>query len=1130
MESKTITEKYKSIISQRYNDLLISGKKPEDFDNYDLSKIFEYYTCIQLAGEYSTPFYEYNDINKDYKEKYGLTKADSGVDASNMKDIAVQCKLRSKTLCWGEFSTFLGSNQYVNEDKKLSFIWDKQILARNDDCDLSTNMKLKLKNGLFIDKTYSRNDIIEYCKSLPLNENIIKPVLDTKTSSRNKKKNTKPDNKTKQPKTLKDYQVECVNLIKENKQNIVICLPTGTGKSLVIVSSMEAQKKYLILVPRIILMEQFSNVITEERQDLKDTVQCIGDSKNEYNESKNIVICVYNSIDKVKPYLDTFEKIFIDEAHHVKHPEIYAMDEYVNMGIEDENEDLNDDYSDEEFNEDKDEEIEEDDETEDNDETEDDNNASDEENNKPESYIHTIRSLSRYNNNVYLSATINEQDGFLFYKKDIRDMIENKYLCDYLINIPIFKNDPTNTNVCKYLIQNYRSIIVYCNSQKEGKEINKLFNKIRKNCSEYIDCNTAKKKRDDITERFKTGELAFLVNVRILVEGFDANITNGVCFMHLPSNKTTLVQIIGRALRLHEDKTFANVILPFSNDGDETAINNFLKIMARNDSRIMKSYSKKTLGSDISFEFINDDSEYNDNGVVENEDKELDNDFELKFNMIFDSMGNIKNGEEYWIMRLEEVKKYIDLNNKTPSKENKNPNIKKLGIWISIQKRNYNPDITLCKERIKLQSIHKLWTDFINDTKYSKYIVINHIEDWKKNLINVKTYMDLYYKKPSCYDKNPDTKKLGNWLVNQKQNYNPDITLCKRRLKTIEIHKLFTEFINNSKYKQYIILNPIEDWKNNLTEIKNYIDLNKKCPSTIDKNPDIKKLGIWLGTQKRNYNTVITLSKQIMKIQEIHKLFTEFINNSKYKQYIILNPIEDWKNNLTEIKNYIDLNKKCPSTIDKNPDIKKLAYWISHQKENYNSDITLCQQIMKKYEVHKLFKEFINNPKYKHLLSPIEDWKNNIIEVKKYIDLNNTNPKKEDKNKDIKKLGIWISYQKKNYNPDIALCNFIMKTPEIHKLFTEFINNPKYTKHIIISPIEDWKNNLKEVKKYIDENNKRPSHHNKDINIKKLGGWLGTQKKNYNKDIKLSKQIMKDQDIYSLWTQFINDDKYKQYF
>ena len=60
----------------------------------------------------------------------------------------------------------------------------------------------------------------------------------------------------------------------------------------------------------------------------------------------------------------------------------------------------------------------------------------------------------------------------------------------------------TNKNICDYLLKNYKNIIIYCNSQKEGKQINKLMNELQLNSSEYIDCNTPKKKRNNCSFSF----------------------------------------------------------------------------------------------------------------------------------------------------------------------------------------------------------------------------------------------------------------------------------------------------------------------------------------------------------------------------------------------------------------------------------------------------------------------------------------------------------------------------------------------------------------------------------------------------------------------------------------------------
>jgi len=83
-----------------------------------------------------------------------------------------------------------------------------------------------------------------------------------------------------------------------------------------------------------------------------------------------------------------------------------------------------------------------------------------------------------------------------------------------------------------------------------------------------------------------------------------------------------------------------------------------------------------------------------------------------------------------------------------------------------------------------------------------------------------------------------------------------------------------------------------------------------------------------------------------------------------------------------------------------------------------------------------------------------------------------------------------------------------MKNENIYDKWHNFINSDKY-KQYFISDKEKWYNKLNLVKKYIDTNNKRPSAHNEENNIKTLGSWIYNQKNNYIKN----KDIMKDKNI-----------------
>lgn len=924
------TEIYPIYIYERFRDLKNSTKT--DFDNNDLWKIFEYYVCLKLSKDYNQCFYVYDDIDPNFKEINRMSRSDTGIDACNLTDTIVQVKLRKTSLTLQECATFFMSAYcFDKESNKKIFRWDKLIIARNDDCKLSHN--LSNINDLFIDNTYSKKELIDYCESLIINPPKYPDIKDTNIQ-------------------LRDYQLDCIKLITENVKNIIISLPTGTGKNIVIIHSIQNDKKYLILVPRIILMEQLKDEIIKHKPHLKKHIQMMGDGKSEYNEKKNITICVFNSVANVEKYFNEFEKIYIDEAHHIYKPEIYQADEeesandvneqkeeiVINEGkqeidtdnveknddedsqeIDDENSDIDDESEsdEEESEEDSNEEESKEEESKEEEVEEEMKDDSEDEMKDVKTFTKIIRELSKYNNNVYLSATIDEREteGFIYYKKDIREMIEKGYLCDYTIHIPVFNDDPTNKNICEYLIKQYRNIIVYCSSMKEGKSITKIFNELQKNSAEYVDCKTSKTKRNDILNKFKNGQLSFLVNVRVLTEGYDAPITKGVCFMHMPSNMTTQIQIIGRALRLHPGKQYANIILPYSVNDDEKGINKFMRTVAKNDKRIMKSYVNISTSGYISIDKTDD--------IMDSENKVV----ELRYEMIYNNLGKLRNEFDIWKAIVNNINKYINDNNKRPSLKDKDKHIKIMAQFIKNNMIYYKYN----NHNYKLWNVAKrdIWIEFINKNK--KYFISN-TERWLSQLNLLSKYIDEHNKLPL------HSSNLGQWYVNQ---------LKKKHNNIIEWEKF------NKKYEIYLLDN-IGVWEKRINLVSTYILQYNKRPSQYDTDKNIKELGVWLGNQLYCYDRLIN----IMKNKYIKEQFESFIK--KYNKFFI-NKDEQWNKNFLMIKSYIDINNKRPSVSNKDKNISIMGIWIKNQLKYYTKKTSL----MKKDSIRKQWEDFITNNKYK---------------------------------------------------------------------------------------------------------------------------------------------------------------------
>jgi len=143
-----------------------------------------------------------------------------------------------------------------------------------------------------------------------------------------------------------------------------------------------------------------------------------------------------------------------------------------------------------------------------------------------------------------------------------------------------------------------------------------------------------------------------------------------------------------------------------------------------------------------------------------------------------------------------------------------------------------------------------------------------------------------------------------------------------------------------------------------------------------------------------------------------------------------------------------------------------------------------------------------------------KNWYNSLNKVKKYIDDNRKKPSIYNKDKKKQKLAFWIRAQLSNYNKG----KYNMKDKNIHSEWTQFM---KDYQQYFFNIVDNWYISLNKVKKYINDNGKKPSVLDEDKEIKKLGRWISTQVANYNK----KKYNMKDTNIRSKWTKFMKDNK-----
>jgi hypothetical protein len=215
--------------------------------------------------------------------------------------------------------------------------------------------------------------------------------------------------------------------------------------------------------------------------------------------------------------------------------------------------------------------------------------------------------------------------------------------------------------------------------------------------------------------------------------------------------------------------------------------------------------------------------------------------------------------EKKWYDKLEQVKQFIDDNDRRPLPNSKNKDEKQLGIWISTQTTNYKKQAYIMAD----DTIRQQWTDFINDPKYKQYFVSNE-DNWLNNLEQVKQFIDDNDRKPLSNSKNNDEKQLGQWISTQTKNYKKQAQI----MADDTIRQQWTDFINDPKYKQYF------------TTAKQTKQMDKPQPKIKIKikktdKPKRNKSQSMLSTLHKKYKT--------MNSENLHKHFKE--NKDDWSNY-----------------------------------------------------------------------------------------------------------------------------------------------------------------------------------------------------------------------------------------------------
>ena len=320
---------------------------------------------------------------------------------------------------------------------------------------------------------------------------------------------------------------------------------------------------------------------------------------------------------------------------------------------------------------------------------------------------------------------------------------------------------------------------------------------------EGVSCNTFN--RNDLVDQFnqiQKGRIMILASCGILNEGVDTKTANYAVIVDPSQSIVQNTQRIGRVVRrteemfpgkilipvyiekeeydnvenksdylmqqINEEKNFSGLLGVFASIKHNIGYSNLEELLKTGKITIAQKRSEKTKkgkGKEIQKTSETKCKVYCPTNLEWNLDQVSEFHDNLANSVLNCNLMNDISREKQWINTLNAVQKYIDENDKRPSRRDKDTHVKYLSQWLSAQLLHYkkkkgtvwnNPE---CK---------KLFEAFLKE--YGKYFVTEE-EKWMNTLNAVQKYIDENDKRPSSVDKDPQVKYLGQWLSAQILKY-----------------------------------------------------------------------------------------------------------------------------------------------------------------------------------------------------------------------------------------------------------------------------------------------------------------------------------------------------------------------
>uniref|UniRef100_A0A6C0JRZ2 Helicase ATP-binding domain-containing protein n=1 Tax=viral metagenome TaxID=1070528 RepID=A0A6C0JRZ2_9ZZZZ len=714
----------------------------------------------------------------------------------------------------------------------------------------------------------------------------------------------------------------------EVKDACTVVAPPGAGKTLLVYSLIDNYPSVLIIVPSLQLLSQwyynfairnktanYLLVASDHDDDINDVIytlttrqDMIQDYLDNMVDGQLIVICTYQSLERVAACDFTFNITFADEAHLTTGKGIFSLVTETTFPSE------------------------------------------------KKIFLTATPKIFKGGLKEVVVSMDNEEIYGKQFVYPCRQAITDKILCDYKVILGACENieegfPERHQLYAKFLcvcIKKYglKRILVASNSHKSSREFYNVFKALFTDKTyelKLMKPNSTSAEKNEVLARIHKGPI-IIFNVRIFNLGTDMPSLDSVMFNGDKNSKTDIIQTAFRCLRTCPDKDLGYILIPafFGEDlkvdvGDFPSVRNCLAALGEQDSAIFDEVVLRVKNAKNDVRKANSDNRIEFVGI---EDEEVEINMEDIETRMFDSMGNIS--QVSWMVYYEEVRQYD--NRRLPLEIYK---------WCTAQRQSYKNG-TLVDDRIKKLEIIKgwLWNPrdeqweihceeleiYIADnghlppqsqgelgawcnTQRQKYkngklstnqiSKLEKIDFWSWNPRDYDEQWEIKYKNFKKYvvvNKRLPTSKsseLCGWKDLQRQNYK------NGKLSPDQIMKM--EKIDGWSWDPYD-----ERWQIKYKELEKYVADNGRLPTG----------NWWCDKQQHSYKKGNLSSDRIKKLEKINGWSW---NPGDYD--------EQWKIKYKNLKKYVVDNKRLPTQSQLE------GRWCNTQRQNYKNGKLSTKQI-----------------------------------------------------------------------------------------------------------------------------------------------------------------------------------------